>query len=29
MLEHAELEANPGPSFDDYLRQMLATYESL
>jgi glutamate--cysteine ligase len=29
MREHAEMEANPGPSFDDYLRRMLATYESL
>jgi len=29
MREHAEMEANPGPSFEDYLRRMLATYESL
>jgi glutamate--cysteine ligase len=28
-LEHAELEATPGPAFDDYLRQMLAAYENL
>ncbi|MFT4633755.1 MAG: glutamate--cysteine ligase [Candidatus Pseudothioglobus sp.] len=29
MLEHAELEATPEPAFDDYLKHVLAAYESL
>jgi len=29
MLEHAELEASPKLAFDDYLRHILAAYESL